>query len=621
MNVLPVSQHDSLQSLFGQSGSSINTEQQELLLANYNLPGLRIDGRMSAVRRFFCLFVTFDMLFTSVFWIICVLKKMTWHLVNHEAWLSSGRYRRLSREGLGSTLAALKDSMKKLFKDYITDFNAILATYFDPRYKLTLYKNAADDTASRMNLNSITEELARVTKKRFTEVEAASSATPGNSTDMTKIDGQSIEEGLRKEVLNYTYSTSMFDLVVCSFIRFLVLLLFYAFIHIHHYWIVAWNGDRNSVSSSASYPFQVLLLLISFLLTWAEAWLIDFNVLPQEARAKNLIRALMSGGPGSVSGQQDRTSRLRDCISQHTVESVANFYSPLQSPYESEDEECEAQYPKLSQQDSVWQCLGVEAVLRAYDLLRSPGWNRHSQPTPTDFITVRTSAAGRNIYKISAPIQAPAELLFRDVVDEVEQMHVWNPAVLSVKKVQSLSRSADVVHQISADVPGGMVKSRDFVMVRHWRCIQGSSLDDWTTCWISGGLSITHPDVPVLSQYIRGENGPGCWAFCERSTSGGRMSECTFHWVLETDLKGWVPRAVVDKAISGVMAQQVNALRLRAAALLQQQMVHYPCLSDNDDVLLESTQDLVSSHQSTAAFGGEHSDFSDCVEKDDSLLC
>ncbi|KAF2344177.1 Reverse transcriptase domain [Trinorchestia longiramus] len=85
--------------------------------------------------------------------------------------------------GLGSTLAALKDSMKEQFKDYVADFNAILATYFDPRHKLTSYENAADDATSRMNLNSITEELACVTKKRFTGVEAASSATPGKNTD------------------------------------------------------------------------------------------------------------------------------------------------------------------------------------------------------------------------------------------------------------------------------------------------------------------------------------------------------------------------------------------------------------------------------------------------------
>lgn len=33
--------------------------------------GHSIEGRMSAVRRFFCLYVTFDLMFTSLIWIIC----------------------------------------------------------------------------------------------------------------------------------------------------------------------------------------------------------------------------------------------------------------------------------------------------------------------------------------------------------------------------------------------------------------------------------------------------------------------------------------------------------------------------------------------------------------------
>lgn len=31
------------------------------------------EGRISAVRRFFCLFVTFDFLFTTLMWIICLV--------------------------------------------------------------------------------------------------------------------------------------------------------------------------------------------------------------------------------------------------------------------------------------------------------------------------------------------------------------------------------------------------------------------------------------------------------------------------------------------------------------------------------------------------------------------
>ncbi|XP_073964600.1 steroidogenic acute regulatory protein-like [Choristoneura fumiferana] len=37
--------------------------------------GHRPEGKMSTVRRFFCLFVTFDLLFTSLMWLICVMMK------------------------------------------------------------------------------------------------------------------------------------------------------------------------------------------------------------------------------------------------------------------------------------------------------------------------------------------------------------------------------------------------------------------------------------------------------------------------------------------------------------------------------------------------------------------
>lgn len=37
------------------------------------LEGFMDDGRMSVVRRFFCLFVTFDLFFISLLWLICIL--------------------------------------------------------------------------------------------------------------------------------------------------------------------------------------------------------------------------------------------------------------------------------------------------------------------------------------------------------------------------------------------------------------------------------------------------------------------------------------------------------------------------------------------------------------------
>ena len=83
-------------------------------------------------------------------------------------------------------------------------------------------------------------------------------------------------------------------------------------------------------------------------------------------------------------------------------------------------------------------------------------------------------------------------------------------------RVQTLSLSSDIVHQISPDTPGGVIKSHDFVMERHWRCFQGGLYDNWTTCWITGGISVTHLEVPPTKQSIRGHNGSGCWPFTER---------------------------------------------------------------------------------------------------------
>ncbi|KPI96630.1 StAR-related lipid transfer protein 3 [Papilio xuthus] len=48
---------------------SVNLTTEDLL------EGYRPYGRMSSVRRFFCLFVTFDLLFTSLMWLICVMMK------------------------------------------------------------------------------------------------------------------------------------------------------------------------------------------------------------------------------------------------------------------------------------------------------------------------------------------------------------------------------------------------------------------------------------------------------------------------------------------------------------------------------------------------------------------
>jgi len=63
----------------------------------------------------------------------------------------------------------------------------------------------------------------------------------------------------------------------------------------------------------------------------------------------------------------------------------------------------------------------------------------------------------------------------------------------------------------------------------------------------------------------RGENGPNCWTM--RSLSSAEPDRTLFQWVLDTDLKGWLPRAVIDSALCSAQMDYMATLRLHAAHL------------------------------------------------------
>ena len=103
--------------------------------------------------------------------------------------------------------------------------------------------------------------------------------------------------------------------------------------------------------------FDVMLVLLSFIIAWGEVWFIDFRVLPLEEQAKEI-----QGRRNGTIGDTERTPLLGAAAppamlfrymeaggllgaaagragSVNTgVESLANFYSPLESPDDSGDE-------------------------------------------------------------------------------------------------------------------------------------------------------------------------------------------------------------------------------------------------------------------------------------------
>lgn len=51
------------------------------------------------------------------------------------------------------------------------------------------------------------------------------------------------------------------------------------------------------------------------------------------------------------------------------------------------------------------------------------------------------------------------------------------------------------------------------------------------------------------------------------SSPAGQPDRCFFRWLLDTDLKGWIPQYVIDQALSGAQLEYIGHVRRLAEGL------------------------------------------------------
>lgn len=435
-----------------QSINTIASIRPEYIISEDILAGQRMNGRMSNIRRFFCLFVTFDLLFSCLMWIVCIM-----------------------------------------------------------------------------------------------------------------LTGDNIRDALNKQVYHYNIETSLFDVVMIAVCRFSILLFFYACLYINHWIIIAsstsitcafllakvfvydWPASRQPV-------FEVLFVLVSFVLSWGEAWFLDFRVIPQESHARQFISVGVA--------DTERTPLIRSYVqglpnmSMYT-ESVGNFYSPMASPegslHRMNPPVVTGRYAPVhltSQQENEYKMAGTQALHESWDMLNSDEWKLEKENICTD--TVHTMMmSSTKVYKLTAIINLSPKYLLDELFFKVENIPSWNPALLESHKIQTLDENTDITYQISADGGAGVVASRDFVTLRHW-----AKMDEDT--YVIASVKSEHASLPKNNKYIRGENGVGCWAM---GPLEGDCSKCVFQWILNTNLNGWIPPFILNTAFVNMMFDYSKSLR------------------------------------------------------------
>ena len=161
-----------------------------------------------------------------------------------------------------------------------------------------------------------------------------------------------------------------------------------------------------------------MLILLSFILAWSEVWFFDFRLIPLERKAREIWEG--RGGEDTertplLAPSQTVVARFLQGSTLYEG-SVGNFYSPLQSPGDSGDEEEEEELvvagvrvPRkfirrkdkvLTGQEREFIKTGEEVLATALRIINSGDWRLERQGESGDQVQVRLSG-GKKIFKLS----------------------------------------------------------------------------------------------------------------------------------------------------------------------------------------------------------------------------
>ncbi|MED6281807.1 StAR- lipid transfer protein 3 [Characodon lateralis] len=363
-------------------------------------------------------------------------------------------------------------------------------------------------------------------------------------------------ENLEDQVVRYNFKSSFFDIVVLALFRFLCLQIGYAAFRLKHWWVVAVSTLVTSVflvvkviisELLSKNAFGYVLPITSFVVAWLETWFLDFKVLSQEADDERTYLA-------AVNAACERAPMIYS-----RPVSDGQFYSPPESVADSdEDLDEEGLWRKaVTFQEKEYVKQGREAMSVVEQILtQEENWKFEKNNDMGDSVyTLEIPYHGRT-FILKGLMQCPAEFVYQEVILQPEKMVQWNKTVSVCQILQRVDDNTLVTYDVSAGAAGGVVSARDFVNVRR--------VERKRDCYMSAGMATNHDAKPPCGHYVRGENGPGGFVVLKSSSN---PSVCTFIWVLNTDLKGRLPRYLIHQSLAATMFEFMSHLRQRIADL------------------------------------------------------
>ncbi|KRZ18826.1 StAR-related lipid transfer protein 3 [Trichinella zimbabwensis] len=355
------------------------------------------------------------------------------------------------------------------------------------------------------------------------------------------------EELMRQ--INFTngrfFYNSLFDLVILSTFRCGALMICYACLKLNHWMPVAVSTGVTTLfdipkatiyfsQRHAGYPLEFAIVVCSLLVAYIEVYLYD-------SKTRSLI---------SVCNFQGRTS---DAMPERCHEQSASAYITAAELTTDNESDNGASFLQKSKYDTTgllespeWYIEKAERALNHGKYWRSQlcSWKKVGD-SPL-LLTHVDQLYGKVLYvKQIFPVQL--KQLFSVLYSQAETCPMWHKEVLKYKVICKLSENVDITYSLSAPSLRGYIASREFVDVRT------VELDD--DCITIGSISVPYGTVADGISHIRGESGPNV-AFLTAIDENSTL----FEWFFNTNLKGNLPRSLVQRSLVSFMVNFIKNL-------------------------------------------------------------
>ncbi|XP_061080806.1 steroidogenic acute regulatory protein [Conger conger] len=213
----------------------------------------------------------------------------------------------------------------------------------------------------------------------------------------------------------------------------------------------------------------------------------------------------------------------------------------------------------LREEEMAYLKQGQEALQKALEIVDDQtGWKIETSEENGDVIYSKVLPGARKVFRLEAVLDASPEELHDHLFVKVEEMNQWNPNIKQIKVLKHVGKDTMVTHEVSAETAGNLIGQRDFLSVRH-------SYKQKSCIYLAGGA--THVEsFPPQKGVVRAEDGPTCIII---QPDGDNTDRSRFTWLLNMDLKGWLPKSIVSQALPRVQSDFARYLRRHLAERLQ----------------------------------------------------